>query len=152
KAKARESHDVLEGVRRRVLHGDFATVTRIVHRNEMGPEFALVGVRYDLDGAPVFERTSPVGLLDAGSSLEVYRKPLKPTHHTLSVKLVYRGHSPVFKYVEGYRFTVRGSHTFAPADGRETRIEVVGRPRGNPITTDMADRPGIDFRDAVQAP
>ncbi len=152
KVKVLDSQGRLEGLRQRVFHGDFATVTRVVHKNEMGAGFALVALRYDLDGAPVFDRSDERGLLGPGQSLEVLHRPLAPVHHTLSVKLVYRGASPVFKYVEGYRFIQRASHTFAPADGRETRIEVVGRPRGNPFTTDLADRPAIDFRDAGRSP
>ena len=51
----------------------------------------------------------------------------------------------VFKYLNKYRFKVRSSHTFTSAEGKATRIEVVGFEKGG-ATTPLEKRPAIDFK------
>jgi hypothetical protein len=152
KTKVFESHGRLEAMKRRYLSGDVGTRALILHRNEMGPLYSLVRMAFSLDGDEVFTRSDDAGLLPGGGEVEILHRPLAATHHTLSVKLVYRGQGGPITYVEGYRMTVQGSHTFAADDGKETRIQVVGFERGNPLTTDFADRPAVEFRTTTGRP
>jgi hypothetical protein len=125
------------------------TRARIVHRNEMGSIYTPIQMAYALDGEPILTRSADHDLFADRPEIEVFQGPLSPGSHTLSVRLVYRGNGAFFRYVDGYRFTVQASHDFTPADGKETVLTVVGRERGNPITTDMQDRPTLDFHTSV---
>ena len=72
--------------------------------------------------------------------------PSSPGSHTLSVALVYQGNGfGVFSYLKGYKFNVKSSHTFVAGESKTTNITVVGYEKGN-ITTQLSDKPAIDFR------
>jgi len=142
-----ESRAHLEALKRRVLGGDAGTRGLIVQRNKMGPTYSLIEAEYALDGNQIFLRADERGIDDR--ALLVFQAPLAPAAHTLSVRLVFKGSGGPFTYVDLYRFTLRGSHTFTAADGKETRVEVIGHERGNPVTTRMQDRPAIDFHDSI---
>jgi hypothetical protein len=140
-------------LRETVLHGVIAgSRAVIVHRNEMGGSYRMVKAVYSIDGSQIFAQTDETGALDDKKEFEVFNGSILPGNHTVSVLLEYKGHGyGLFPYLEGYRFAVRSSYTFAAAEGKQTSLRVVGYEKGN-ITTDLKDRPAIDFRVSVTSP
>jgi hypothetical protein len=119
---------------------------RIVHRNEMGPTFKLREVHYFLDGAPLRQEVDDTGdVLSKKQELELFDGAILPGNHQLTVNMVFQGDGfSVFKYVEGYQFKIRSSHTFTVEEGREIMMKVVAYEQGN-VTTEMRDRPTIRY-------
>ncbi|MCS6914593.1 MAG: dihydrolipoamide acetyltransferase [Myxococcales bacterium] len=135
-----------------VLHGIVAGARAVIlHRNEMGALYVPIRIVYALDGAEIFSKSDESGkLLERGKELEVFNGSIPPGNHTLSVMVVYQGNGfGVFSYLKGYKFTVRGSHTFTAPEGKVTTIRGVGYEKGNPLTTDPAQRPELEFRTTV---
>lgn len=78
--------------------------------------FQLREVEYVLDGQR----------LASGGEGAPGRWPLTEGRHVLGVRVVYVGHSPVFAYVEAYRFVMRGRVTFDARPGWVVRIRSTG--------------------------
>ncbi|MEK6608949.1 MAG: dihydrolipoamide acetyltransferase, partial [Myxococcota bacterium] len=135
-----------------VLHGVIAgSRAVIVHDNDMGSSFRLIKAIYAIDGAQIFAKSDETGALAERSGFEVFNGSIVPGNHTVNVLLVYQGHGyGIFSYLKDYKFTVRGTHTFMASEGKQTVLKVVGYEKGN-ITTDLGDRPAVDFRVTVIA-
>lgn len=73
----------------------------------MGDTFALVSATYLLDGNELLKLRGDA-LTGRLSAPHLLRAPLPAGLHVLSLRLVYVGHSGVFRYVERYRFTMQG--------------------------------------------
>jgi hypothetical protein len=130
-----------------VLGGDLSSGARAVllHRNEMGKSFVLESVAYALDGAPVFTKLDVDGDLAKREEFEIFNGRLIPGQHQIALKLVYRGHGfGVFKYLEGYKFTVQSSYTFNAEGAKVTTVKVVSYEKGG-LTTDLKDRPSVRY-------
>jgi hypothetical protein len=81
----------------------------------------------------------------------VFSGPIAPGNHTIAAILEYHGNGyGVFAYLKQYKFTVRSSHTFTAAEGKETQLSVAGVEKGG-ITTQLKDRPAIEFKENVIA-
>ena len=116
----------------------------IHHKNEMGSSFRLIKAAFALDGVQIAAK-SEGGLSDL-QEFDVYNGAIQPGSHTLSVSLQYQGNGfGVFSYLKGYKFNVKSSHTFVAGESKSTNITVVGYEKGN-ITTQLSDKPAIDFR------
>jgi hypothetical protein len=116
----------------------------IRHKNEMGSSFKLIKAAYALDGVQIMAKSE--GNLAELQEFDVYNGAIQPGSHTLSVALVYQGNGfGVFSYLKGYKFNVKSSHTFVAGESKSTNITVVGYEKGN-VTTQLADKPAIDFR------
>jgi hypothetical protein len=116
----------------------------IHHKNEMGSSFKLIKAAFALDGVQIAAK-SEGGLADM-QEFDVYNGAIQPGSHTLSVALQYQGNGfGVFSYLKGYKFNVKSSHTFVAGESKTTNITVVGYEKGN-ITTQLSDKPAIDFR------
>ncbi len=123
----------------------------IKQKNEMGSSFRLIKAVHALDGVQIFSKSDESGRLAEMTEFDTYNGAIQPGSHTLTVLLVYQGNGfGVFSYLKGYKFTVRSSHTFVAGEGKATSITVVGYEKGN-ITTNLQDRPAIDFRVNVMA-
>lgn len=147
RSKVTTSLGRLKQIESDVLHHPLGgNLTRVVERNELSSIYRMVRLEAQLDGRSLAERADERGLLAPGGEITLFHGPLAPRAHTLSVKLVYRGDSALFPYVEGYRITVAASHDFVPDDRGPTELEVVAREQGNPLTTAMEKRPAIEFR------
>lgn len=120
-----ESYRRLAGIRMDLFeHTDGALLT-ITHEDAVGPFYRLVEATYAIDGEPVFQRRSEDGVLRGARSLEVHEGVVRPGDHTLTVALRYAGEGgEVLRYLEGYRFSVRASHSFVAPPGQRTRIEI----------------------------
>lgn len=132
-------------VQRRI--GALATRAVIFHENAMSSFFRLVKVTYSLDGVRIFTREDETGRLADEKQIEVFRGPVAPGDHTLSVSSVYRGNAfGFFAYLKGYKLTASSSRTFKLAAGRQTELSVVGFETGNAVTTDWKDRLAVGYR------
>lgn len=122
----------------------------IVHENRMSDSYKLVRVVYALDGAPIFTKADEEGVLGEQEEFEVYNGSIVPGEHTLTVNLEYRGHGyGVFAYLQGYRFKVRSTYTFAVPEGRVSTLHVVGYEKGGP-TTPLEERPAVRYIERVE--
>jgi hypothetical protein len=116
----------------------------IHHKNEMGSSFRLIKAAFALDGVQIAAKSE--GGLAEMQEFDVYNGAIQPGSHTLSVALQYQGNGfGVFSYLKGYKFNVKSSHTFVAGESKTTNITVVGYEKGN-ITTQLSDKPAIDFR------
>jgi hypothetical protein len=116
----------------------------IHHKNEMGSSFKLIKAAFALDGVQIAAKSE--GNLAELQEFDVYNGAIQPGSHTLSVALQYQGNGfGVFSYLKGYKFNVKSSHTFVAGESKSTNITVVGYEKGN-ITTQLSDKPAIDFR------
>jgi len=130
-----------------VLGGAIGASRAIIRfRNEMGSSFRLVKAAYALDGVQIYAKSDDTGALAEMTDFDVYNGAIQPGSHTLSVALTYQGNGfGVFSYLKGYKFNVKSSHTFVAGDSKTTNITVVGYEKGN-ITTQLSDKPAVDFR------
>ena len=130
-----------------VLGGVIGASRAIIHhKNEMGSSFRLVKAAYALDGVQIYSKADDSGALAEMQDFDVYNGAIQPGSHTLSVALTYQGNGfGVFSYLKGYKFNVKSSHTFVAGDSKTTNITVVGYEKGN-ITTQLSDKPAVDFR------
>jgi hypothetical protein len=130
-----------------VLGGVIGASRAIIHhKNEMGSSFKLVKAAYALDGVQIYAKSDETGALAEMQDFDIYNGAIQPGSHTLSVALTYQGNGfGVFSYLKGYKFNVKSSHTFVAGDSKTTNITVVGYEKGN-ITTQLSDKPAVDFR------
>jgi len=134
-----------------VLGGVIGAARAVIHhRNEVGSNYRLVRVVYALDGVQIFAKTDETGRLFETQEFDVYNGAIQPGSHTLSVVMEYRGNSRagIFTYTEGYKFTARGSHSFAAGEQKSINLTVVGKESGN-LTTQYEDRLATEFRESV---
>jgi len=118
----------------------------IKHKNEMGSSFRLVKAAYALDGVQIFSKSDDTGHLADMTDFDIYNGAIQPGSHTLTVVLLYQGNGfGVFSYLKGYKFNAKSSQSFVAAESKTTSITVVGYEKGN-LTTQLADKPAIDFR------
>jgi hypothetical protein len=118
----------------------------LVHRNEMGSSFKLWRVQYSLDGAPIFNKSDSGGgeLADA-EELEIFRGAVAPGDHQLQVALEYHGSGfGIFTYLDGYKFKIRSTHTFAAEEGKKTTVKIIGYEKGG-FTYELKDRPAVRY-------
>ena len=134
-----------------VLHGVIAGAHAVItYRNEIGTMYIPVQYSYSLDGNEIYAKVDESGKLSDQKEFEIFNGSLAPGNHTVSVNMVYIGNGyGVFSYLKGYRFTVKSSRTFTASEGKEMQLKVVGREKGNILTTDMKDRLDVSFRENV---
>jgi hypothetical protein len=117
----------------------------LIHSNEMGNSFKLEQAIYSLDGNQIYNKVDADGDLADKERFEIFNGAIVPGNHNISVMLVYRGNGfGVFSYLQGYKFTIRSSYTFAAEEGKTTRVKVIGYEKGN-VTTALEDRPDIRY-------
>jgi hypothetical protein len=143
----------LQLLKETVLGGVIGASRGIIrHQNDMGASFRLIKAVYALDGVQIFAKADDSGRLSEMKTFDIYNGAIQPGSHTLTVQLVYQGHGfGVFSYLKGYKFNVRSSHTFVAGEGKATVVSVVGFEKGG-MTTNMEDKPAIDFKVNVMAP
>ena len=124
----------------------------IKHKNDMGASFRLIKAVYALDGVQIFNKADDTGRLSEMNEFDIYNGAIQPGNHTLSVQFVYQGYGfGVFSYLKGYKFKASSSHTFVAADNKATIVQVVGYEKGG-ISTNMEDKPAVEFRVNLVAP
>lgn len=102
------------------------------HVDELGETslgLVLRSVEYVLDGVPF--------AVEGVTRLEV-----SPGAHVLGVRVVYEGRSLLFRYMEGYRFVMRGQVTFEARPGYTTQVWSTGYAREGWMVP-WQERPGF---------
>ncbi len=131
-----------------VLGGVIGASRAIIrHKNEMGSSFRLIKAAYALDGVQIYSqsRRQRRSGRDAGVRHLQRRHPARARTRCRS-RSIYQGNGfGVFSYLKGYKFNVKSSHTFVAGESKTTNITVVGYEKGN-ITTQLSDKPAVDFR------
>ncbi|HEY4188111.1 MAG TPA: dihydrolipoamide acetyltransferase [Polyangia bacterium] len=135
-----------------VLGGTLGASRAVIrHKNEMGNSYSLIKAVYALDGVQIYSKADDTGRLAEMKEFDIYNGAIQPGSHTLSVVMLYQGNGfGVFSYLKGYKMTVKSSHTFVAGEAKATAITVVGYEKGN-MTTNLQDRPAVDFRVNVVA-
>lgn len=124
----------------------------IRHKNGMGSSFRLIKAVYALDGVQICAKADDTGRLSEMAEFDIYNGAIQPGSHTLNVQLIYQGYGyGVFSYLKNYKFNVRSSHTFVAGEGKATVLTVVAYEKGG-ITTNMEEKPAIEFKVNVMAP
>lgn len=119
----------------------------IAHRNLMGVGFRLVRLVFTLDGAQIFARSDDSGALDQEDEILIFDGALPPGPHEARIELTYQGQGyGVFSYLRGYTFKSPQNHSFVVSEGGgQFKLVSKGYERGN-ITTEMKDRPAVEFQ------
>ena len=132
-----------------VIAGGIGSRSTIVHENKMGGNFKLIKLVYSLDGNQLYAKTDDTGKLNDQKKIEILSGPITAGTHTLSVLMMYRGEGyGGRRYLRGYKFNVRSSHSFTVSEGKHVQITVTGYERGG-MTTPLDKRPNIEFKDTV---
>jgi len=111
----------------------------IEHLDRMGGTFALVSATYQLDGQELL-RLQGAELQDRLSGPRLTRAPLPPGLHVIGMRLIYIGHSEVFKYVERYQFTMQGYLLVESRAGYGVKVISSARERKS-LTVQWQNRP-----------
>ncbi|MFP2930922.1 OmpA family protein [Pyxidicoccus sp. 3LG] len=115
-------------------------VLELSHEDRLMGEggWELRSVDYVLDGRPL--ATQADGAVQGGAG--GVRHPLPVGLRQLDVRVVYEGRSPVFSYVDGYRFVMRGRVTLDARPGDTVRIVSTGYARDG-VTVQWQQRPAF---------
>ncbi len=131
-----------ESVLRRSIAGSRLMV---IHRDDMGSEFKLEQVLYALDRAPKFERVNEKKGLSKLDDTIVVDEKVVPGNHLLTIVMVFRGNDWfIFRYMDGYAFTVRSSYPFVAEEGKAHEIIVQAYEDGD-FLTPLEERPTVSF-------
>ena len=115
----------------------------IIHSNDVSSFLSLEKVEYFLDGDKIYGSDNRNNTLNKKREFTVYTGSVSPTHHILSVKMVYKGGGGFFSYMKAYRFRIRGSMPFFAARGQKVVIRVVGYQKGG--LSRLEDSPTMRF-------
>ncbi len=117
----------------------------IRHKNEMGSSFRLIKAVYRARRRADLPRRARAAWPNCRSSTST-TAPSSRDRTPCPSRCAYQGNGfGVFSYLKGYKFNVRSSHTFVAGESKSTKVTVVGYEKGN-ITTQLSDKPAIDFR------
>lgn len=132
-----------ESVLRRTIAGSQVVV---IHRDSLGSQYNLVQVLYVLDRD---RKLSRIDYEDNFSELNgqiVIDEKLIPGNHILTVKFVYKG-APfgIFRYMDGYTFTLESSYAFNAEEAKLHEITVESKEKGD-FFTPYEERPTIQYK------
>lgn len=129
------------------IESTFPKVT-INHFNEMGSRYQIVSLIYSLDDQRIYtyyQEDASTGQ-SLGKSLDIFKGPMIPGKHNLTVEVVYRGNDTgVFSYINDYKVPAKGSVAFQVEKGQNLEIQVKGFEKGWALT-DFKDRPDLAFK------
>lgn len=133
-------------LREQVLNDVIAEAKAVIyHENDMGSDFKLEQVIYQLDGDKIYYQDNADGQLNKAEQIELFSGNVLPGNHVLSVEMRYRGDSSIFGYLKDYVFRLRANFTFYATKGKVTKVRSTGFLRGD-ITYDLTQRPYIKFK------
>ena len=115
----------------------------IIHYNDVSSFLKLKKVEYFLDGDNIYSSDNRNNMLNEKREFTVYTGSVSPTHHILSVRMIYQGGGGFFSYLKAYRFKIRGSLPFFAARGQKVVIRVVGYQKGG--LSRLEDSPTMRF-------
>src|SRR6185503_18408927 len=104
-----------------------------------------------LDGAIQYNRADDTGALADQKEIPVFTGSVPPGDHTISVVLNFQGNGyGVFTYLRGYKFELKGSHSFTAVEGKTISIRAIALEKGG-VTTPLEQRPTMEWKENVQA-
>ncbi len=131
-------------LREQILHNLVSeSKLQVIHYNDASSILKLKSVAYYLDDDKIYGSDNRNDTLNKRRQFVVYNGSVSPTHHVLSVRMVYQGGSGFFSYVKAYKFTVKGSLPFFAARGQKVIIRVVGFQKGG--LTSLENSPTMRF-------
>jgi hypothetical protein len=137
-----------ESVLRRSVAGSKLVV---VHKNEMGSEYELVQVLYALDREPKYSKLDYTGSLDSSERVVVVDESVVPGSHILLSHMVFKGRPwGIFRYMDGYTFTIESSFAFTAEEGK-AHLVLVRAYEGGGFFTPIEERPTVRYEFSTQA-
>jgi hypothetical protein len=120
-------------------------VINVVHVNEMSSRYKIFSLTYTIDEDRVYTyyMDEPGANKALGREINVFKGPLVPGTHELTVDVVYRGNdSGVFSYINEYKIPAQIKSSFKVDKGQNVTVQVVGYEKGWALT-DFKDRPDL---------
>lgn len=134
----------IAAIRMSLRSGVDGAVLRITQHNGVGPFYRLVEVSYALDGRSVYRRRDESGALGRPREIAIHQGSIRPGMHTISVRLRYVGDGgELIRYLDGYRFSIRSSHTFAAPAGEA--VDLTLRTFARDATVPYVRRLGVEY-------
>lgn len=145
KEKVFRSKERLQLLKERILNDVVAQAKLVVlNVNRMGGSLEPVQVHYQLDGEDLKLLDNATGALVGAEPVEIFSGTVSPGNHNLSVEMVYRGASGLFRYLDDYLFKLRANYKFYATKGKITTVRAIGHLKGN-ITYELTERPSVRF-------
>lgn len=115
------------------------------HVDDLGGGYHITGIRYYLDGRPIYEWSESSGVPAPPRELEIRSHSAEVGPHTVQVAMDVRGGGgKVFRYVEDYGVTVQSSFQFDVEAARQTLL-LVHATRKDGVKKAFLDRPTLEY-------
>jgi len=152
KEQIRRSHTRLSLLSDTILSGGVGGArAEIKFTNDMSSAFKLTRALFVLDGAVQYNKQDDTGALSEQKEIPIFSGSIPPGDHTLQVLVQLRGHGyGVFSYLRGYKFEVKGSHSFTITEGKTIELEAVSWEKGG-VTTPLEQRPAIRYAERIKS-
>ncbi len=150
KEQIRRSHTRLSLLSDTILSGGGSGSRAVVRfKNDLSDAFRVTRALFVLDGAVQYNKTDQSGALSEQDEIPIFNGSIPPGDHTLQVLLNLQGNGyGVFSYLRGYRFEVRGSHSFSAVEGKTMQVDAIAYEKGS-VTTPLEERPAIRYTEKV---
>lgn len=150
KDQIRRSHTRLSLLSDTILSGGMAgSRSEVVFRNEMSTAFKLIRALFVIDGAVQYNKQDETGALSDQKEIPIFTGSVPPGDHTVQVSLQFQGNGyGVFTYLRGYKFDVKGTHSFTAVEGKSLTLLVTALERGG-VTTPLSERPAVDWQEKL---
>lgn len=123
-------------------------IVNIVHINEMSSRYKIYSLTYSIDNERVYTyyMEEPGSSKALGRETSVFKGPLVPGSHEITVDVVYRGNDTgVFSYINDYKIPSQIKSAFKVDKGQTMTVQVVGYEKGWALT-DFKDRPDLKVK------
>ena len=152
KEQIRRSHTRLSLLSDTILSGGVGGArAEIKFVNDMSTAFKLTRALFVLDGAVQYNKQDDTGALSDQKEIPIFSGSIPPGDHTLQVLVQLRGHGyGVFSYLRGYKFEVKGSHSFTVTEGKTIELDAIAWEKGG-VTTPLEQRPAIRYQERIKS-
>jgi hypothetical protein len=152
KEQIRRSHTRLSLLSDTILSGGVGGArAEVKFVNDMSSAFKLTRALFVLDGAVQYNKQDDTGALSDQREIPIFSGSIPPGDHNLQVLVGLRGHGyGVFSYLRGYKFEVKGSHSFTITEGKTIELEAIAWEKGG-VTTPLEQRPAIRYVEKIKS-
>jgi len=123
-------------------------IVSITHVNEMSTRYKIYSLSYSIDSERIYTYylDDNVGKQPIGRETGVFKGPLTPGAHELTIDIIYQGNdNGVFSYINDYKTPVQSKKSFKVDKGQKLDIQVVGYEKGWALT-EFKDRPDVKVK------
>jgi hypothetical protein len=123
-------------------------IVNITHVNEMSSRYKIFSMSYSIDDERIYTYylDDNIGKQNLGRETSVFKGPLTPGNHELTIDIIYRGNDTgVFSYINDYKTPVQSKKSFKVDKGQKLDIQVVGYEKGWALT-EFKDRPDVKVK------